>query len=649
MNMKLSKILIFLLFLTLPSNVAFAVTYDNSGLGDEPPPPPNYNCVNVGVSGHGAQYNDKFFSIEMSAFCYIDQGTVLISNNNVGATGRYYYQEQIATEKVYKLGPGGSGHIFEVRLQCMRNPWAYGLENANCTPMDPPTNHLEGVVINGPYPLFAKYMDSGLQSMIKKAADWKSPEELLADWDPNEQTGGASALSFLAPQNGEMINQSMGYYPLQLEQVNSNSNVPETINYQVETLEDTPEYIGDIKIPDTHSQWWQPFAVQSMPVTETDPIILNIGIASGAFAGKPGSYRIRARAHNSQGAIGGWSSWQYFCVGPAGSSCTQTYSGQLPGGGPVFMKLNRVTLDLKTMQATDIFFNKKSADIKEVQMQKKKFFNQLLSKKLKQPTIKKRAGQKDGKSQLQKIKPLNMNVASVSSTDIGEVLTIKLNFGHSKSLINADLEIKSLTNGNTVWKGTLSPRANGETIKIAHKDMDLASQPFGEKDYNLFVDKKRIGKVSINNRAALKKSSQKMSFLLKPQLKIGLSLLSRDLKAGDQATILVSVKNTGKAAIKKTVPYTLHCNGSPCPFGTSGKTTTSTLVALDLKPNQSTSFKINSEKLEAGDYQVTLKTEYGLSNKLKFKAKRVMKLKRSSNNIQRTKSPQRSNSTQRSK
>lgn len=638
--MKFLTIFPILLVLAFPGKFAFTETLDRMGTGKEPPPPANYTCINVNVSGNGAKYHEEYFGIEMSAYCYAETGAVLVGSQlkNVGATGRYYYDTKIATEKVYY--PNGK-RFFEVRLTCQSNPWAYGVETANCSPIEPATIDLEGVAINPPYPLTAKYMDSSLQAAILAAKDWKSPEELLKGWNPYEQTGGATALSFIAPQNLEMINQNIGFYPFQLEQIASQAKVPTFIYYQVEHLEETPQYVGDIKIPGNHSHWWQPFLVDSMAIVETNPISLNIGIANGPFAGKPGSYRIRARANNyADGFIGGWTGWRYFCLGQPGDSCGQTYiatSGNLPAWEMVIQKFDQTTKVIKTMQAADIIFSTEK-DSKRFKLQKQKLFNRLTTKAAKQPAAKKLSARKMAPAQTKIAQPTDAKISLISAKEGKEVI-IKLKSSSSEP-VKSQLKIQNLTTGKAIWSDMLSLLPGTNTVKIDYKDLDLKFQPKGKRAYQLVIDENAVGKIVLDhgrplkptrrqlgteNRKTAGKKFQKMpTAILAPKLKISLSRSSRgELKENDKITIAVKVKNTGKGTLKKSELYSLICK-SACPFTKSGS------FKKDVKSNGTLTFTLTSKALKAGNYDVTLKTKkYGSSNTLKFEVKKSNVLRRS--------------------
>ncbi len=631
--MKPLRISIFLFSLLLSVNIVYGNVLDRSGTGPEPLPPANYTCINVNISGNGAKFHDEFFSIEMSGHCFPETGATVLTGShikNIGATGNYYFESKIATEKVYNQN---GTRIFEVRLSCNGNPWAYGVEQANCTPMEPPTNKLEDIAIQPPYPLTAKHMDPATQAAILAAKNWKSPEEILADWNPYERTGGSTALSFIAPQNLEMINQSVGFYPFQLEQIYFNNSIPDTINYQVETLEDTPEYIGDIKMPDTHEQWWQPFLLDGMSISETDPIILNIGIASGAFSGKPGSYRIRARAYNGQvGHIGGWTSWQYFCVGQPGDSCMTSYmtSGELPAKSLGLKKLDQMTKVLKTMQAADIFFSKNTKESKAVILKKKqRLFDQLMSKN----------------KEMAVVSPLSI----VRYKDTDNVLTIWLRNNQKKPLKAQQVEIQSTQNDKVIWSKSITFSTGMTELKIDHKKMVLTSQPKGKRayDFNLSVNKLKIGTIFITHGAQVRRGKaavsgkqpsnkmQKTTAMFKPKLNIKLAMRDKNIQSGEKAIIAVSVKNIGKGTLKKTETYSLQCS-STCPFNK-----TSNKLNKELASNKSFSFKLTSKALKAGNYDLIVKTKFGISNKLTFSVKSSKSVKRGSASTKRDSSGRR--------
>jgi len=378
--MKTSKSLLFVFLLILFSNYAFANPLDRTGTGMAPNKPDYYTCTQVKLGKNGAGGTEPF-TITMTGVCAVHPGQGLpgwtpLSWREVSVYGRYHYSSQVAKETVRVQGQD----VFQVDLSCSKNPWAHGVwvGGATCSAIGEPVNKT-GAVVDGPYPLSARFMDYSTQSAIAKGEEtgFKSAEELaeelLGDWNPYEQTGGESALVIKKPGNFELIDQNISYYDFVMENKPGFQELS-YIKYEFEHLEETPDLVGDIDIPDTYTHWWQPFWKNSLPAS-ISPV--PIGISNGLFANKPGQYRFRVRG--SQGSpqmntIGGWSSWRNFCIGQPGAIC----------GNSNLVEVGKKTEVLKKMQAINLVFNQRLKGSKANQLKKKQdIFAQLDSKTFK--------------------------------------------------------------------------------------------------------------------------------------------------------------------------------------------------------------------------------------------------------------------------
>lgn len=638
--MKSSKILLFVLILILFGNVSFAYEHLDTGGKNEP-----YYICSLKLSEQGAFGTEPFF-ISMTGVCAIRSSygvagweDLYLGWHQVTVSGIYDYGSHIAEEAIKVKGQT----VFMVKLSCSKNPWAHGVwvNGSTCSTTGEPINNIGTMVndadvrVHGPYPLSARFMDYSTQAAIAKGEEtnFKSAEELaeelLGDWKPYGQPGGESALVIKKPDDFEMIDQNLDHYDFEVEKKPGFQELG-WIKIWIEHLEEVPDVIGDIVILDTYTHWWQPFWSIPYPA---DVSPLSVGISKFPFANKPGVYRFRMNsgyAPYSKKHTYGYSSWRHFCVGQPGGICVNSN----------LVKVGQTTEVIKKIQAINLIFNQESKDIKVDQAKKKqKIVAQLTGKKTgllspssqagtekltkKQPLMKKLPGKETADVQLPKAALQDIKISVVSSKDRDNVLTIKLKNSSLKTLNRYTVEIQSLRNDKTIWNTAMSFFPGMKILKIDHKDLDLKFQPKGKRAYHILINKNSIGTIFIHNGIQFQKTMKTVALPLKPKLKIDLSLKTKNLKAGDKATILVSVKNNGKGTLNKTESYSLQCVPG-CPFSKSrGK------LNAELKPGDSSTLSLTSKNLDAGEYNVTVKTKFGSSKKLKFKVKSVRSRQRS--------------------
>lgn len=632
-----------------------AITLDRSGTGH---PPDYYTCTQVKlIKAQGAHYaNDpgtNQFYIQMTGLCAVHPGEGLagwtpVEWKKVNVYGSYWYNHnnpysaQNAKETVKVDGKT----VFEAKLACSVNPWAHGpyVGGSTCSTTSEPKNET-GAVVHGPYPLSAKYMDYTTQSAIAKAEDWTSPEEELSDWDPYEQTGGTPGVTIVKPSNLELINQATNYYNFVIEK-NSGFPDPPWIKFQFEHLEETPEMVGDIKLPDTYSHWWQPFNTTTLP-GYVSPI--PIGISAGLFSNSTGQFRVRVRAYQAfpnKNEIGGWTPWRTFCIGQSDESCKS--------GTFEFGKLAKASEALKSLEKFSLLLDEVTQfSPAEKSVKKRNFFNELgtkeekrLSKHLqKQPNMDKMSNRET--TLPPKFIPNLPGIALsvVSSKDDDNILRITFENKTEHQLNKQLIEIKGPRNDSAIWHDTLSFDPGKTALNIDHDDMNLKFQPKGKRKYQVLSNNKKIGTVLITHelqirqigkqsRTTLKHQDsskiQRAKLFLPPRLDIRLSLRNKNLKDGDKADILATVENKGKGVLKETEMYSLQCTPK-CPFSK-----TKDKLNRELEPGKQFSFHLTSQPLDDGDYAVSMKTQFGSSNKLKFDVDALRIRQRSSTETRRT-------------
>jgi hypothetical protein len=240
----------------------------------------------------------------------------------VSVCGEYNYDTKIAEEDIW-VGPQV---LFHSKLTCDKNPWVWGPWDSGCGEPTELGNET-GVEVNGPHPVAAKYISGQLAMALRKAESAVLTEDMLNDWDPTEQTGGAPAVQIVTPTQLEFISPATTYYDVALQKLGGFPE-PARILMQMEFLEEAPAVVGDIALPSSNSHWWQPLHSSDWPY-EVFPFPLPI--SSGVVNGNKGFYRVRVRAnagwHGGNANIGGWTPWRTFCVG-AEADCPDSLAQQ---------------------------------------------------------------------------------------------------------------------------------------------------------------------------------------------------------------------------------------------------------------------------------------------------------------------------------
>ncbi|THB70056.1 MAG: hypothetical protein D6B25_20665, partial [Desulfobulbaceae bacterium] len=360
----------------LTSSAAFAVVLDSSGTGG---PPDYYTCTQVKLAPTGAQgaASGGNFRINLTGYCGAHPGGGLsgwtpVAWQEIYVTGDYNYQTKKGSEMVRFQGQP----VFSVAFSCEKNPWAYAPGSGNgqsCVVTGGPTNNT-GVVVGEPYPISPKYLDGSTVLALREAEHWQSPEDILGDWNPYEQTGGSPILDIIKPTNYEMINQNSAYYEFVVEPKQETPNLS-WVNFQIEQLEEVPELVGDIAMPQTYSHWWQPFWNGYMPASLP---VTPIGISQGLFSGSTGKFRMRVvgttPGNPTRTNIGGWTGWRYFCIGEATDQCSLSE----------FNSLEQATSALKAMQKATFYNFEGAGEGAALQQKVQKLANQMHDKAVRQ-------------------------------------------------------------------------------------------------------------------------------------------------------------------------------------------------------------------------------------------------------------------------
>lgn len=220
-------------------------------------------------------------------------------------------------------------------------------------------------------------------------------------------------------------------------------------------------------------------------------------------------------------------------------------------------------------------------------------------------------------------------ISVISSRDVQNIVIIKFNNNNLKRSNKHVVEIKSPRNAQVIWSGSMSFPSGVKIFKLKHKSLDLKNQPIGRMAYHVLINQKKVGIVFIKNEGQRQKSGKRMgkpdqedikatrtaAKPLKPKLHISLSLKNTNLKVGKKATIMISVKNIGKGTLNKSESYSLQCS-SKCPFNMGEMK-----FNVNLEPGNTRSFRLISNALTAGDYDIIVKTKFGSSKKMKFNVK----------------------------
>lgn len=300
-----------LVILTLSDS--WAVTLDREGKGQRNPD--YFTCTNIKLDGSAG--GTPNFKISLKGLCAVHPGDGLagwtpLSWSTISVKGTYNYDTNVAKETIWD----GPDIIFEVALNCKKNPWAHGayVSGKTCSVNGNIINNVAShyVVIQAPYPLSSKYMDNSLRSSLKKWEVTPTTEELLADWDPYGGPKGTDHIKIVKPANYTNIDANLPYYMFELAVNQPHPQLGGGSNVEIEQLEIVPEFIGDIAMPSAGSQWWQTMWTGNLPLQEWP-----MGISQGLFSGKAGQFRIRAKGKkkSSYVSLGGWSPWKYFCIG----------------------------------------------------------------------------------------------------------------------------------------------------------------------------------------------------------------------------------------------------------------------------------------------------------------------------------------------
>ena len=378
--MRTLKIILYIFILLMSHNYSALAyeTLDTQGKAEY------YYICKINLDEQGAGGNDPF-TIRMNGICAIRSnvevagwGNLILDWHEVQISGSYFDSSNKAVEEIWAKGTP----IFVANLSCTANPWAHGLwvgGKPTCTTINQPQNNIGDLTIydddiirvQGPYPFSVHYLDPGIISAIAKGEEtgFKSAEELaeelLGKWNPyGKQLSGQSALTITEPYELEMIDQNQQKYAILLEKKENFQELP-WIEYVIEHLEESPEVVGDVKLPTGHTHWWQPFDRIMRPALYTSPI--HVGVSNYPYSANPNMYRLRVRLcsdPNSQEQTFNYSPWRHYCIGNPGDICT----------GSNLKYIEKSTTDIKQIQAINQIFHQPEKNTSDNSLKRKQNF-----------------------------------------------------------------------------------------------------------------------------------------------------------------------------------------------------------------------------------------------------------------------------------
>lgn len=163
------------------------------------------------------------------------------------------------------------------------------------------------------YPLMADNVTE--QAIASSALTEADPGVVdLSDWDPFAQDARSepSALEIQTPSFYTTLPADTIYEVAVNKKTQSGQ--PANVLILFERLEEAPEKIGDVALPEDKTHWWVPQWSSSV-TWRSLPFKVGPGRDTKGLTTQ-GVYRVRVRATKASGGyLGGWTGWRTFCVG----------------------------------------------------------------------------------------------------------------------------------------------------------------------------------------------------------------------------------------------------------------------------------------------------------------------------------------------
>lgn len=296
---------------------AGAAWLDTSGTGPEPSKAA-YFCRSP-FDFLGSKLNQyQTFSLDLEGQCGIIQDPeAYMPGWGGGGTdwkivtvyGTFDYDDGNAKETVRHEGK----IILDTTLNCVdksnpgvkRNPWIHPYDTA-CSIVGTQTNNA-GVAVAGPFPKTALYMETSAVIALRKWEADKDTPDPLENWDPMGTPPGYSALKVASPTAYQSIPEGAASLSLSLTGTPSAASAKVLMSWQ--QIRKLDQLQGDIVLPQETWDWF-PFSGPAFATVGSFP--LAVAVNGGAFAGKPGLYRVQVKLDGEAW----WSPWRPFWIGP---------------------------------------------------------------------------------------------------------------------------------------------------------------------------------------------------------------------------------------------------------------------------------------------------------------------------------------------
>jgi len=227
------------------------------------------------------------------------------------------------------------GRIISTR-RCQKDPFRFG--TSECLD-DAPNNAISISPIEGllpwgelvaprDYPIMKKNATEQAIASASSALTEADPGVVdLSDWNPFAQgVSEPSALEIQAPSPYTAL-PADSIYDVTVNK-KTRSEQPANVLILFERLEEAPEKIGDVALPEDKTHWWVPQWSSSV-AWRSLPFKIGPGRATKGLTTE-GIYRVRVRATKASGGyLGGWTGWRTFCVGGQEGCVNAKLLGQL--------------------------------------------------------------------------------------------------------------------------------------------------------------------------------------------------------------------------------------------------------------------------------------------------------------------------------
>lgn len=209
--------------------------------------------------------------------------------------------------------------------RCDKDPFRFGTSECRKSDNDP-NNAISASPIGGlptsfellypkDYPLMQKNASEQAIASASSALTEADPGVVdLSDWDPFAQGARSepSALEIQTPSFYTTLPADTIYEVTVNKKTQSGQ--PANVLILFERLEEAPEKIGDIALPEDKTHWWVPQWSSSV-AWRSLPFKIGPGRATKGLTTE-GIYRVRVRVTKASGGyLGGWTGWRTFCVG----------------------------------------------------------------------------------------------------------------------------------------------------------------------------------------------------------------------------------------------------------------------------------------------------------------------------------------------